>query len=68
MGYIINEKCNQATGQYFNLDGALYPQFECIEKLHKADRATREVRESMHIKNFHTELEGINRSKWKGKS
>ena len=34
-----------------------------IEKLQKTDGATREVRESMYIQDFYSELEGINKSK-----
>ena len=65
LGYIRNEKLNQATGHHFNLDGHFIHDFRVtiLEKVHKTDRATREIRESMHIQNFHSELEGINKSK-----
>ena len=65
LGYIRNEKCNKATGDHFNSDGHFIYDLKVtvIEKLHKTDRATREVRESMFIQDFHTELEGMNKSK-----
>ena len=65
LGYIRTEKCNKATGDHFNLDGHFIYDLKVtvIEKLHKTDRATREVRESMYIQDFHTELEGMNKSK-----
>ena len=64
-GYIRNEKLNQATGEHFNLDGHFIHdmRISVIEKLHKTDRATREIRESMYIQSFHSELDGINKSK-----
>ena len=65
LGYIRNSKLNQATGEHFNLDGHFIFDMKVtvIEKLHKTDRATREIRESMYIKDFHSELSGINKSK-----
>ena len=65
LGYIRNEKLNQATGEHFNLDGHfIYDmKVKVIEKVHKTDRATREIRESMFIADFKSELEGINKSK-----
>ena len=65
LGYIRNEKLNQATGEHFNLDGHFIHdmRISVIEKLHKTDRATREIRESMYIQSFHSELDGINKSK-----
>ena len=65
LGYIRNEKLNQATGHHFNLDGHFIHDFRVtiLEKVHKTDRATREIRESLHIQNFHSELDGINKSK-----
>ena len=54
-----------ATGEHFNLDGHFIFDMKVtvIEKLHKTDRATREIRESMYIRDFHSELSGINKSK-----
>ena len=65
LGYIRNSKLNQATGEHFNLDGHFIFDMKVtvIEKLHKTDRATREIRESMYIRDFHSELSGINKSK-----
>ena len=65
LGYIRNEKLNHATGEHFNLDGHFIfdMKVKVIEKLHKTDRATREIRESMFIQEFESELYGINRSK-----
>ena len=65
LGYIRNEKCNQPTGHHFNQDLHFIHDFRVsiIEKVHKTDRATREVRESMYIQSFHTEFEGMNKSK-----
>ena len=65
LGYIRNEKLNKATGEHFNLDGHFIHdmRISVIEKLHKTDRATREIRESMYIQSFHSELDGINKSK-----
>ena len=65
LGYIRNRKLNEATGEHFNLDGHfIYDmKVKVIEKLHKTDRATREIRESMYIQDFHSELAGINKSK-----
>jgi hypothetical protein len=62
LGYIQTEKCNQPTGNHFNLDGHVihYVRVTVLEKLHKTNRATREVRESMHTQNFHSELAGMN--------
>ena len=65
LGYIRNEKLNKATGEHFNLDGHFIHdmRISVIKKLHKTDRATREIRESMYIQSFHSELDGINKSK-----
>ena len=56
LGYIRNGKINQATGDHFNLDGHFIFDMKVtvIEKLHKTDRATREIRESMYIQDFHS--------------
>ena len=45
----------------FNLDGHFIHDLRVtvIEKWHKTDKATREVRESMHIINFHSKLSGM---------
>ena len=65
LGYIRNEIFSQATGDHFNSDGHFIYDFRItiLEKLHKPDKATREVRESMFIQNFHSEISGINKSK-----
>ena len=65
LGYIRNQITSQPTGHHFNLDGHFIYDFiiSLLEKLHKPDKATREVKESMHIQNFHSEISGINKSK-----
>ena len=65
LGYIRNEKIDKATGEHFNSDGHFIHDLRVsvIEKLHKTDRATREVREKMYIQQFHTELDGLNKAK-----
>ena len=49
LGYIRNEKIDKATGEHFNSDGHFIHDLRVsvIEKLHKTDRATREVREKI---------------------
>ena len=65
LGYVRNERIIKATGEHFNLDGHFIHDMKVkvLEKLYKTDRATREIREKMYIQDFHTELEGINKSK-----
>ena len=66
LSYIQTKMVSQTTWDHFNFYGHFIHDFKVtiLEKVHKTDRATRETRESMFIQNFHTELDGINKSKW----
>ena len=63
IGYIRNLHTNQPTGEHFNIPGhELYHlKVSVLEKVWNLRRSLLEVRESKYIRDFMTELRGINR-------
>ena len=63
IGYIRNLHTNQPTGEHFNLSGhELYHlKVRVLEKVWDHGRSLLEVRESKYIRDFMTELRGMNR-------
>ena len=64
LGYVRN-KSKEPTGKHFNLPGHRTSdmQISILEKVHTKSRAVRETRESLYIKEFQTELRGMNEKK-----
>ena len=60
-GY-VNNKTNDPTGIHFNLPGHRLSDMEVsiLEKVHSKDKVTRETRESLYIRDFQTEVNGMN--------
>ena len=58
---------NGKVPKNFNLPGHRTSdmQISILEKVHTKSRAVRETRESLYIKEFQTELRGMNEKKWK---
>ena len=65
-GYVNNKHLHKATGHHFNLPGHSISDMTImiIEKLRRTDRAYREERESMYIRDFGAKWSGLNRKKW----
>ena len=65
LSYIRNLHTNQPTGEHFNLPGhELYHlKVSVLEKVWDHGRSLLEVRESKYIRDFMTELRGINKKK-----
>ena len=63
IGYIRNLHTNQPTGEHFNIPGhELYHlKVSVLEKVWDLGRSLLEVRESKYIRDFMTELRGMNR-------
>ena len=61
IGYIRNLHINQPSGEHFNLPGHL--KVSVVEKVWDLGRILLKVRESKHIRDFMTELRGMNRKK-----
>ena len=66
LSYIRNLHTNQPTGEHFNLPGhELYHlKVSVLEKVWDHGRSLLEVRESKYIRDFMTELRGINKKKF----
>ena len=64
-GYVNNKHLHKATGEHFNLPGHSVSDMTIIvlEKIRRKDRHYRELRESMHIRDFGAKHSGINRRK-----
>ena len=62
LGYVRNNRTNQATGEHFNLPGhgLHHLQVSILEKVWDRGRQLLEVRESMYIREFQTERRGMN--------
>ena len=54
---------NQPTGEHFNLPGHEHLKVSVLEKVWDHGRSLLEVRESEYIRDFMTELRGMNRKK-----
>ena len=54
---------NQPTGEHFNLPGHEHLKVSVLEKVWDLGRSLLEVRESEYIRDFMTELRGMNRKK-----
>mgnify|MGYP003338823540 CR=1 FL=1 len=65
-GYVNNKHLDKATGAHFNQPGHSISDMSItvIEKIRRKDRAYREERESMHIRNFRAKHSGMNRKRW----
>ena len=61
-GYVNNNKTNEPTGLHFNLPGHRLSDMEVsvLEKVFSKDKLTRETRESFYIREFQTEINGMN--------
>ena len=64
-GYIRNLHTNQPTGEHFNLPGPeLYHlKVSVLEKVWNLGRSLLKVREYKYIRDFMTQLRGMNRKK-----
>ena len=58
----MNNKTNEPTGLHFNLPGHRLSDMEVsiLEKVFSKDKLTRETRESFYIREFQTEINGMN--------
>ena len=65
IGYIRNLHTNQPTGEHFNLPGheLFHLKASVLEKVWDLVRSLLKVRESKYIRDFMTELRGMNRKK-----
>ena len=63
IAYIRNLHTNQPTGEHFNLPGHELYHLKVLEKVWDLGRSLLEVRESKYIRDFMTELRGLNRKK-----
>ena len=65
IGYITNLHTNQPSGEHFNLSGheLSHLKVSVLEKVWDHGRSLLEVRESKYIRDFMTELRGMNRKK-----
>ena len=59
IGFIKNLHTNQLTGEHFNHPGHV----SVLEKVWDHGRSSLEVQESKYIRDFMTELRGMNRKK-----
>ena len=64
LGYVRN-KTNDPTGVHFNLAGhnTSHMEVSVLEKVYSRSRATREARESLWIREFESEIRGMNKKK-----
>ena len=65
-GYVNNKHLHKATGHHFNQPGHSVSDMTImiIEQMRRTDRAYREARESMYIRNFGAKWSGLNRKRW----
>ena len=63
IGYVRNKVLTKATGEHFNLPGhdKSNMKFTILEKVRSTDPLYGREREKLHIRNFNTFYEGINR-------
>ena len=64
--HVREGKRTEPTGEHFNKpghSGVVDMKFQIIEKLFSNNRIMRKTRESMYIREFHSEHNGINRKK-----
>ena len=65
IGFIRNLHRNQSTGEHFNLPGhELYHlKVSVLEKVWDLGRSSLQIRESKYIRDFMTEIRGMDRKK-----